>query len=52
MANVLSEPSLPNCATRSSEVLLERTTVPMSQLALDAKAAAEANPTDPELCII
>ena len=42
MANVLSEPSLPNCASRSEEVLLEKTTVPMSQLALEAKAAAEA----------
>lgn len=51
MANVLSEPALPNCASRSSEVLLERTNVPMSQLALDAKAAAEANPYDPELWI-
>ena len=51
MANVLSEPSLPNAASRSEEVLLERTTVPMSQLALDAKAAAEKNPTDPELWI-
>ena len=51
MANILSEPSLPNAASRSEEVLLERTSVPMSQLALDAKAAAEKNPTDPELWI-
>ena len=51
MANVLSEPSLPNCASRSEEVLLEKTAVPMSQLALEAKAAAEANPYDPELWI-
>lgn len=34
MANVLSEPALPNCASRSEEVLLEKTAVPMSQLAL------------------
>ena len=51
MANVLSEPALPNCASRSEEVLLEKTAVPMSQLALEAKAAAEANPHDPELWI-
>lgn len=51
MANVLSEPKLPNCASRSSQVHLEVTDVPVSQLALDAKAAAEQNPTDPELWI-
>lgn len=51
MANVLSEPKLPHCACRSSEVKLERADVPVSQLALDAKAAAEANPHDPELWI-
>ena len=51
MANVLSEPFLENVASMSSEVHVERTTQPLSQIALDAKAAAEANPTDPELWI-
>ena len=51
MANVLSEPALPNCASRSSEVLLKRTDVPVSDIALEAKKAAEANPHDPELWI-
>ena len=48
MANVLSEPALPNCASRSSEVLLKEDLTPMDPLALEAKAAAEADPTDPE----
>ena len=48
MANVLSEPALPNCACRSSEVLLKEDLTPMDPLALEAKAAAEADPTDPE----
>ncbi len=48
MANVLSEPALPNSASRSSEVLLERTSVPECDLALEAKAAAQADPCDPE----
>ena len=51
MANVLSEPFLENVASMSSEVHVERTNQPVSQIALDAKAAAEANPTDPELWI-
>ena len=44
MANVLSEPFLENVASMSSEVHVERTSEPVSQIALDAKAAAEANP--------
>jgi len=51
MANVLSEPFLENVASMSSQVHVERTKQPVSQLALDAKAAAEANPYDPELWI-
>ena len=42
MANVLSEPFLENVASMSSQVHVERTGQPVSQLALDAKAAAEA----------
>ena len=51
MANVLSEPFLENVASMSSQVHVERTKQPVSQLALDAKAAAEADPYDPELWI-
>lgn len=51
MANVLSEPFLEDVASMSSEVHVERTNQPVSQIALDAKAAAEANPYDPELWI-
>ena len=51
MANVLSEPFLENVASMSSEVHVERTSEPVSQIALDAKAAAEANPYDPALWI-
>lgn len=51
MANVLSEPALSNCASRKSEVLLVENTIPMDKSALEAKAAAEANPHDPELWI-
>jgi len=51
MANVLSEPFLEDVASMATEVHTERTNEPVSQLALDAKAAAEANPYDPELWI-
>ena len=48
MANVLSEPSLHNVAPMDTQVHVERTTQPVSDLALELKAAAEADPTDPE----
>ena len=46
--NVFSEPSLPNCASRRSEVVVERTTQPYSEMALAAKAEAERDPYDPQ----
>ena len=48
MANVLSEPSLHDVAPMDTQVHVERTTQPVSDLALELKAAAEADPTDPE----
>ena len=51
MANVLSEPDLPNGASMEEEIHLERTSVPLDPLVLAAKAAAEADPSDPELWV-
>ena len=51
MANVLSEPDLPNSASMEEEIHLERTSVPLDPLVLAAKAAAEADPADPELWV-
>ncbi len=48
MANVLSEPSLHDVAPMDTQVHVERTTQPVSDLALELKAAAEVDPTDPE----
>lgn len=48
MANVLSEPKLPNCSSRSAQVHLERTDIPLDPLVLEAEANAKANPLDPE----
>lgn len=51
MANVLTEPFLPNEAPFNTQVHVERTTQPVSDLALAAKAEVEKNPTDPDLWI-
>lgn len=51
MANVISEPFLPNASTIEEQVHVKRTTQDVSDLALEAKRDAEANPYNPELWI-
>lgn len=46
--NIFSEPSLPNCASRETEVMVRRTEQPFSDLAVAARAEAEKDPTDPD----
>lgn len=51
MPNILSEPGLPNPASRSSQVLTNVCVEPLSDVVLEAKAYAESNTHDPEAWI-
>jgi hypothetical protein len=51
MANVISEPALPNQAAFETQIHSQRSPLPVSDIALSAKAEAEASPYDAMLWI-
>lgn len=51
MPNVLSEPALPNSASKETQILLNRTNVELDPIVLEAKKEVELNPMNPDLWI-
>lgn len=51
MPNVLSEPALPNSASKETQILSNRTKVELDPIVLKAKSKVEEDPTNPDLWI-